>query len=268
MEFSKGYILGFALALCLVCSAVVSFAAVGLKDMQDANKLLDRRINVLKVAGVIAGDAHPAPDEVNHYFEPGGGVSYEVVDRTTGEVVTDLSKVGVASAEEFDPIAFAKEHLKDDALVAAVPKDLKKTQVKGLPRYLQVIAVKTDEVDCYVLPIHGYGLWSILYGYLAVAHDGSQVVGITYYEHGETPGLGGEVDNPNWKAQWPGQRIYGDDGSMILEVKKHGQVTDPSHQVDGMSGATITTNGVNSMIQLWLGDEGYGTFLKAQRTNS
>jgi Na+-transporting NADH:ubiquinone oxidoreductase subunit C len=120
-------------------------------------------------------------------------------------------------------------------------------------------------VQCLVLPIQGYGLWSTLKGYLAVKSDLSEVVGITYYEHGETPGLGGEVDNPRWKAQFPGKPIFGPSGETVLTVVKNGQVTNSKVQVDGIAGSTITTKGVNLMLQFWLSEHGYGHYLARLR---
>jgi Na+-transporting NADH:ubiquinone oxidoreductase subunit C len=111
-----------------------------------------------------------------------------------------------------------------------------------------------------IIPIRGRGLWSTLFGYIALAEDASQVSGITFYEHGETPGLGGEVDNPDWKAQWPGKAAI-EDGQVVIEVKKQGQVTDSRRQVDGMAGATITTQGVHRLVRFWLGEQGFGKYL-------
>ena len=88
----------------------------------------------------------------------------------------------------------------------------------------------------------------------------NSVMGIEYYEHKETPGLGGEVDNPNWKSGWQGKKIYNSEGSVSLKVVKG--VSKDDYEIDGMSGATITSNGVTNMINFWLGDQGYGPIIK------
>jgi Na+-transporting NADH:ubiquinone oxidoreductase subunit C len=121
----------------------------------------------------------------------------------------------------------------------------------------QLMAVTRDAAgkdDAYVFPIKGPGLWSILYGFLALEADGNRVRGITFYQHGETPGLGGEVDNPAWKAQWVGKRILDDQGALrSITVKKN--KVDPAipveklHYVDGLSGSTITSNGVTAFVK-------------------
>jgi len=107
--------------------------------------------------------------------------------------------------------------------------------------------------------VHGYGLWSTLYGFVALKPDGNEIVGLQFYQHAETPGLGGEVDNPNWRAQWPGKKLYdGDD--LKIEVVKGGASGD--YQVDGLAGATLTSRGVNNLVRYWAGEDGFGPFLK------
>ena len=130
-----------------------------------------------------------------------------------------------------------------------------------------------------ILPIYGKGLWSTLYGFIAVDADGQTIRGITFYEHGETPGLGGEVENPAWKALWPGKSAFSAEeikGSSldhlptpIIQVAK-GQVTSETvqaeHKVDGLSGATITSNGVTALVRYWLGPDGFGSYLHQLRS--
>jgi Na+-transporting NADH:ubiquinone oxidoreductase subunit C len=265
LEFSKAYIVIFSVILCVICALAVSSVAVGLKEKQDVNMKLDRRINLLTVAGVLDADSPRDADSINTWFED-GRVEYVVFDRVTGEVVSDVAAtIGVASAEEFEPVKWAKEHAGDADLVAPVPDEFKNTQVRALPRYLLAIVIDTETVDCLVLPIQGYGLWSTLKGFLAVERDLSSVIGITYYEHGETPGLGGEVDNPRWKGQFPGKSIYGASGELLLTVVKNGQVTNSKVQVDGIAGSTITSKGVDLMLRFWLSKHGYGPYLERQK---
>ena len=254
MDFSNKYIVGFALALCLVCSLAVSSLSVALNEKQEINKLLDQRTNVLKVAGVVPDSAKLTKEEVDEYFTQ---IDELVIDRATGEVAQG------ADPAEVDPQKAAK----DPEASSEAPAGLaKRTQVRRLPDLLEVYRVNVEGHECWVMPIWGNGLWSTLYGYLAVTLDAEEVVGITYYEHGETPGLGGEVDNPAWKAQWTGKQVYDAVWDPKVTVVKAGMVTDSSYQVDGLSGATITGNGVAAMVELWLGEEGYGTFLKKQAT--
>ena len=110
-------------------------------------------------------------------------------------------------------------------------------------------------------------MWGTIYGFLSLAPDASTVRGLTYYEHRETPGLGGEIGNPDWLALWRGRKGYDDQWNPSIQVIK-GQAgppdTDPL-RVDGLSGATITSNAVTRLIRFWLGSEGYGKFLQRYR---
>jgi Na+-transporting NADH:ubiquinone oxidoreductase subunit C len=137
--------------------------------------------------------------------------------------------------------------------------------IRKRPKYIFVYkVVENDKLQSIILPIYGYGLWSTLYGFVSLESDMQTIQGITYYEHAETPGLGGEVDNARWKGLWPGKKAFDDAGNVAISVLK-GRV-DPKnpkakHQVDGLSGATITTRGVHNMLNYWLSDKGYGRLL-------
>jgi Na+-transporting NADH:ubiquinone oxidoreductase subunit C len=126
--------------------------------------------------------------------------------------------------------------------------------------------VENDQgIETMILPIHGYGLWSTLYGFIALEGDLKTVVGLGFYQHAETPGLGGEVDNPNWRQQWTGKVVYDEDGEVAVQVLK-GSVdsSNPNaeHQVDGLAGATLTSRGVEALVRFWLGENGFGPFLE------
>ena len=151
----------------------------------------------------------------------------------------------------------------DVVLGADAPKN--RAGVKRIAKCAVVYhLLEKGKLKILVLPIEGKGLWSTLYGYIALDADLNTVRGITFYEHGETPGLGGEVDNPSWKALWPGRTIHGEDGEIAIRVVKGraGSVEDAPHEVDGLSGATLTSNGVTYTLQFWLGEEGFGPFLR------
>ena len=121
------------------------------------------------------------------------------------------------------------------------------------------------------MPIHGKGLWSTLYGFVSVSSDGNTIKGLGYYDHRETPGLGGEVDNPKWKASWNGKQINDNEGNLQIEVIK-GKVDlardEALHQVDGLSGATITGRGVSHMVQFWLGEHGFKKYFERIKDKS
>ena len=114
------------------------------------------------------------------------------------------------------------------------------------------------------MPIKGKGLWSTLYGFLCLSNDFQTVIGITFYEHAETPGLGGEVDNPNWKKMWKGKKVTTVQYEPLFVLSKESSKDNP-HAVDALSGATITSRGVQYMINFWLGKNGYKPYLDKLR---
>jgi Na+-transporting NADH:ubiquinone oxidoreductase subunit C len=117
-----------------------------------------------------------------------------------------------------------------------------------------------------VLPVEGKGLWSTLYGFLALDADLNTIRGLTFYQHGETPGLGGEVDNRTWKALWPGRKAYKDDVPVIAVVRgRAGPPSEDPYKVDGLSGATITSRGVTHLVQFWLGENGFEPYIDRLR---
>jgi len=251
LDFSNKYVMGFAFAICLVCAGLVSTFAVALKDKQDFNRILDQRRQVIRVSGLADKDAPLPPEEVDKIFE---SIKGRVVDRKTGAYV-DIPVADV------DPIRMAK----DPAMSEETPDEFDKgAQVSRLPDQLIVFEVEVAGKECVVMPMYGKGLWSTMYGYLAVKRDSSEVVGITYYQHGETPGLGGEIDNKKWQAAWGGRKIYSDAvGKTVgLGVVKKSAPRNEEFEVDGLSGATITTKGVDATMKLWLGPAGYGPYLE------
>ena len=137
--------------------------------------------------------------------------------------------------------------------------------IKKREKYSKVfIEYKDDKINTLILPVRGYGLWGILYGYLAIKSDFNTVAGLEFYEHKETPGLGAEIDNPKWKALWKGKKIYQENGEVSLKVIK-GNVLASSdninYEVDGLSGATLTCNGVTNLIAYWMGSDGFLNFI-------
>ena len=246
-----GRILTVALGLCLVCSVVVSTAAVVLKPAQQANKTLDLKRNILMAAGLL----DPALS-VEEQFEQ---VETRVVSLDEGRFV-----------EGVDPASFdQREAAKDPSQSRAIPGDADPAKLVRREDQALVYLVRDQQggLDKIILPIRGYGLWSTLYGFMALESDGNTVAGLGFYEHAETPGLGGEVDNPNWKAIWPGKQIYQGEQVAIQVLK--GAVpagsANAQWQVDGLSGATLTTKGVHNLVRYWMGDQGFKPLLENLR---
>lgn len=251
---SAAYTVAFSAVVCVVCAVLVSTAAVVLRERQAANAELDRRRNVLIAAGVIGEtDTHSAA-EIERRF-----ADFDVVaiDMRTGQ-----------AAPEFDVRGYdARRAQLDVAASRAVPPN--DAQIARVPHYLLAYTKRDTRgrLELLVLPIEGKGLWSTMYGFLALGPDLRTVRGLTYYQHGETPGLGGEVDNPGWKALWPGRKAFDADGRPALEVIRGtaGPADIDPHRVDGLSGSTITNRGITAMLRFWLGEHGFGQYLDRLR---
>lgn len=237
-----------ALLVCLVCSVVVSAAAVALKPVQTTNRLQDKQRNILQIAGLY--------DESRSIEEQFSQITPRLVDLRTGEF-----------SDAQDPLTFDQQKAsKDPEMSQQLTGEQDIASIRRRADYSTVYVVENTDgsIKTLILPIHGYGLWSTLYGFMALESDLQTVVGLGFYQHAETPGLGGEVDNPNWKAQWQGKVVYDESGDVDISVIK-GSV-DPNspkaeHQVDGLAGATLTSRGVESLVRFWLGEDGFGPFL-------
>ena len=240
--------IGVSLVLCLVCSSVISFAAVSLKEKQEANVLRDKQQTILAAAGLLKEQ-----ESVDQIF---ASISEKIINLDTGDY--DFT-IDLSSYSQKD---YSKNELTSKTLV---PKE-DIAVIKRRENFAKVYLYYKDEVlEAIILPVRGLGLWGTLYGYIALESDLQTIIGLEFYKHKETPGLGAEVDNPKWKALWKGKKIYDTNGEVILSVIK-GQVkrNSPSslYQVDGLSGATITSKGVTNLLHFWLGEMGYGPYLK------
>lgn len=249
---SAGYIAGFSIGICLVCSLGVSAAAILLKERQDVNAAVAQQEKILDVAGLIRPGEKLDTDTVQALFAE--RLIPVLVNLETGELVADAGGVGPA---EFDMMGAAK--------AANRVAEANEAKVRFQPE-IGKLYYQVDEkgaVRKLIIPVEGYGLWGFLFGYLALEADGETISGITYYKHAETPGLGGEVDNPKWKGSWKGKKAYAPGKPEVaIQVVKNAS---GEFEIDSLSGATITSRGVSNMMAFWLGERGFGKFLQKVR---
>lgn len=243
-----------AAILCMVCSVLVSGAAVVLKPNQERNKALDVKKNLLLASGLI--EEPVTKEEIEEAYAQ---IKAEIIDLETGEV-----------AENIEPSTYDQSKAAKDTKtnVSIQPGD-DAAGIKVRAKYAPVYKyIKDDKVEMVVLPVHGKGLWSTMYGFVALAADIQTIKGLGFYAHGETPGLGGEIDNPKWQALWMGKKVYDEDFNVKVQVVK-GSVSESTpgseYKIDGLAGATITSNGVTGMMRYWLGDNGFGPYLQKVR---
>ena len=241
-----------ALAVCLSCSIVVASAAVGLRPLQVANAEADRIRNIVEVAGV---------QRPGQTFQEAFQSIESVLVRLTDGQPNDALDVN-----SFD----VQRAVRDPQLSRQLTRAEDPANIGRLPTYMPVYKVRGDdgEIETLILPVHGAGLWSTLWGFLALEGDLRTIQGLKFYQHAETPGLGGEVDNPNWRSIWNGKIAFDDAGRPVIEVIKGSvEATTPNaeHRIDGLAGATLTARGVENLVNFWLGDSGYGPLLARLR---
>ncbi len=242
------------LVLAFACSTLVATAAVGLKPYQQANKSLDQKKNILAAAGL-----YDANTSIEEQFS---SIETRVIKLDTGAFV-DKDSIDPAT---FNQREAAKKQQTSTRLGA-------EEDIAGIGRqeeYSLVYLVKDgDNLKQVVLPVRGKGLWSTMYGYVAVDSDLNTIHGVSFYEHGETAGLGGEIENPRWQKGWQDKKIYGQDNTVALDFVKSSAPAGSdkrTHQIDALSGATLTTQGVENLMQFWFGDHGFKPFFEQLRS--
>lgn len=215
---SNAYTLIFTSITTIILGFLLSFVSTSLKDTQQINEDIDIMKNILYSLEFSEKDEPWTGEEVKKLFD--SSIIQKVVSVDGGVI--------------------------DDLLPSEIPSDKMETQ---FPLYIKVV---NNSIDGYAIPISGKGLWSTLYGYLALENDVSTVKGIRFYKHKETPGLGGEVDKDWFTNNYVGKKIIDKNGGLVSIQSIKGQVDslspDAYHQVDGISGATMTTKGLNEFL--------------------
>lgn len=238
-----GKTVGVVVAVCLVCSIIVSGAAVGLRSLQQTNAAIDKQSNIVQAAGLTEKAAGDIAGTFAKYVEE------KFVNLETGQYVEKPSD----SYDMYKAAKMAEYSVKVEGSNVGF-------QQRASIASIYVVKDDAGQVSRIILPVHGSGLWDLMYGFLAIDADGNTVRELIYYQQKETPGLGGEVLNPSWKAKWNGKQLF-NQGEVAIQVKKNANPADP-YAVDGLSGATLTSNGVQNTLSYWLGKNGYGPYLK------
>lgn len=236
--------------VALICAVLVSVSAVSLRPYQERNELLQRYRHVVALTGLV----EPGADDET-VLEVVSQLDARVVDLKTGAFAADLDP------ESIDSRSAAADPGRSTAIPAA--KDLARL---GRRANHEVVFLVWDDgkLSRVILPISGQGMWSTLYGFIALENDLNTIAATRFYEQGETAGLGDQIEDPRWQAQWRGRRLFDDAGAVQFRVAS-GRV-DPSSraagfEVDGLTGATVTGTGVTNLIRFWFGPLGYGPLL-------
>ena len=244
------------LVTALVCSSLVSAAVVLLRPIQLNNQMLERSRNIMQLTGLLTEGEIPPDEQMLELFRS-----------------MDIRMVDIDQADfnnELDPLNFDQRRaVNSPELGVAIPSTQDLASLGRRSRFAPVYMVFRDgTLDRLILPVNGTGMWSMLYGYIALEADLNTIAEMVFYEQNETPGLGDQIAHPHWLELWQGRHVYNDLGNPRFRVAE-GQVVVGSeawlYEVDALSGATVTANAVTGLIHYWFGPHGYQEFLRYLR---
>ncbi len=228
------YTITFVLILSAVVALLLTGFREGTKDLAKAGEEIFNKRAILKTleseleGGKMVADL--SAEQVNEIFD--NKIKQKVLNMK-GEVL-DAEAVMAAGYKG------------GRAIDVEIAKEKKKPE---MDRILPLFEYQGKE-KIYVMSVIGSGLWDIIWGNVAVYSDKSTIVGVSFDHAGETPGLGAEIkDNPKYPASFAGKKIYGEDGTYVSITSRKGGAVDPNHDVDGLSGATVTADGVTEMMK-------------------
>lgn len=220
------YTIGFIIFTSLVSALILSVSSDMLRERQERNIELDMKRNILSAVDLL---------------------KEKKSDSETAVLYKDFIRSVVVSSEgKIIEKSVSAEKIDFESELDKKPADRK------YPLFMSV-KDKDGSVSSYCIPIVGKGLWSTLYGYLALESDLKTIKGITFYKHGETPGLGAEIENPSFQKNFTGKKILSGNGELVSVTVLKGKTRPNSptliHEVDGISGATLTSDGVNKLLK-------------------
>ena len=244
---SNGYIFGFAILMVVVVGAALAIAAMALKPYQQANQAKKKMADILSAMQIDA-TRDKAPELFKEHIQKRIILNHEgkVVSEKTGEV--DIK----------DP---------NDAFNVDIRAQYRDKQMKPEDKQFPVFEGQKNGEHLYIIPVAGKGLWGPIWGYVCLKSDLNTIYGTTFGDESETPGLGAEIAEKPFQLQYVGKTIYDKDGKLVgVEAKKGGAAPDNPHAVDALTGATITSRGVNEMLSRTL--EVYNDYFKSQQANT
>ncbi|MEE1113000.1 MAG: NADH:ubiquinone reductase (Na(+)-transporting) subunit C [Bacteroidales bacterium] len=221
---SNSYIFMYSTILVVVAAAVLAVAAVGLRPFQKKNQEIEKMQQLLTAVG-IENDVKNAEELYKKYFVQ------ELTVNKKGEVLS----------------TYENETLKGE--VRPFNVELSKELAKGEEAMLPIFICNQEGKTVYVVPVHGKGLYDAIWGNVAIEEDLNTVRGVLFDHKGETPGLGAEITNPAFPAQFKGKKIFENDEVKLAVVKGQKTEEEKQYQADAVTGATNTSNGVSNMLK-------------------
>ena len=240
------------LLTAVVCSLLVSASVVLLRPLQLANALLERSQNIMSLSGLLPDRALDNEEMLDLFLQ----LDSRVLDIDSATFI-----------DEMDPDTFDQRRAAASPDSSTpIPSDMDLASLGRRSRYATVYLVWNEgEFDRIILPIRGNGMWSMIYGFLALESDLDTIAAAVFYEQGETPGLGDQITRPDWLGQWQGRRAFNAQGEPAFGIGP-GRIDPASaaaaYKVDALAGATVTADAVSNLVHYWLGPHGFGPTLK------
>ena len=242
--------LAVAGGVALFCSLLVATSVQLLRPMQLAHERVVRNRAILDAAGLMPDIDRASNRAVVTSFVALEQRLFDTVQRRFSADLDPLSydyRAAAADLETSRPLAAERD-------LAGIGR---------LARYLPVyIGLAPDGSRVVIVPVYGRGMWSTIYGQLALGGDLDTIAGLAIYEHGETPGIGDRIENPDWLAQWRGKRALGADREVLIAIAPPDSASRPESTLDAITGATVTAAAVERLVRFWLGPYGYGEALQ------
>ncbi|HEY5665134.1 MAG TPA: NADH:ubiquinone reductase (Na(+)-transporting) subunit C [Gammaproteobacteria bacterium] len=245
--------LGVATGVAVFCSLFVSSAVLWLRPIQLAYASIERNRAIVEAAGLV---------------EPGVELDERaIVDRFLDLETRIVDLDAGAFSDPVSPTTYDfRAAIDDPDQTRPIPDELDIANLGRRPVYLPVYLLRDGAgIELIVLPIYGPGMWAMIHGFISIRADFTTIAGVTFYEHGETPGIGDRFLDPAWLAQWQGRRAYDDTRRLVFRIGADGATPAANGAIDAITGATITTSAIEDLVQYWLGDNGFGPFLATQR---
>lgn len=250
---SRSKTLAVAFLVALFGALLVAGSTILLEPKIEANRAAERQQFLVALIKQI-----PGIEALLGGIEA-GKVTTQVVDLASGRPVSGVDPATL------DPRKIAG----NPAQTVEIPGDQDLAALKRRPQRMAVYQVTAHgKLQLLILPVYGRGYGGLLFGYLGLAGDLDTVVGLTFYQHSETPGLGALIDSPEWRAKWRGKKLYDEAGALRIGVARGAVPPDSPearYKVDAITGATFTSRGVDGLVRFWLGPAGYGPYLERLR---
>jgi len=251
---SLGKTLFVAFSIVLVCSLLVTGAVTLLRPIQAAQKAPQNFQRILQVAGLIKQDVEI--DKQENMVELFQQIEISILDLNTASYITP------SASNKFD----YRQSLSEPQSTTPLSKSADLANIERKPKQMPIYWVHSSTSKAkIVLPIYGKGMWSMIHGYIALERDFNTIAGVYFYEQADTPGIGELIQQSDWSTSWQGKKLYDANGNLALQINKSKSSSKSTHQIDGITGATKTVNGVINLIHFWFGEQGYRSFLSKQR---